>query len=137
MREGALWVHTFFGDAGIPSEIVETAGHPAVIADTGPAQGDGPVVLVYGHYDVQPVGDEKLWDSPPFEATIRDGDLFARGSADDKGQVFTHMLAAKSWMKIAGEVPVRLKPARGAVAPSLLDEFLSASGMSGRAFAIS
>ncbi len=108
-RRAADWVHAVFQGCGIKSEIVETPRHPCVIADTGPAAGGGPTLLVYGHYDVQPTGDESLWDSPAFEPTVRDGSVFARGSADDKGQVLTHMLAAESWMKAAGKVPIRVK----------------------------
>ncbi|MCH7813226.1 MAG: M20/M25/M40 family metallo-hydrolase, partial [Planctomycetes bacterium] len=62
-----------------------------------------------GHYDVQPVGDERLWTSPPFEPELRDGAVFARGAADDKGQVLTHLMAAEAWMKTAGRMPVRVK----------------------------
>lgn len=109
IRRSAEWVHKFFKDCGITADIIETAGHPSVIADTGPVDGDGPTVLVYGHYDVQPTGDEKLWHSPAFEPTVRDGRVYARGSADDKGQVFAHMLALESWRKTAGRTPVRVK----------------------------
>lgn len=107
-RKGADWVQNFFKGCGIKSEIVETKGHPCVIADSG-SDGTGPTILVYGHYDVQPARDETLWKSPPFEPTLRDGSIFARGSADDKGQVLTHMLAAEAWMKTAGKLPIRVK----------------------------
>jgi acetylornithine deacetylase/succinyl-diaminopimelate desuccinylase-like protein len=80
-----------------------------VLADTGPVDGDGPTVLVYGHYDVQPAVDESLWDSPPFEPIIRNESIFARGAADDKGQILTHLLAAENWVKVAGKSPVRVK----------------------------
>jgi acetylornithine deacetylase/succinyl-diaminopimelate desuccinylase-like protein len=72
--------------------IFETAGHPVVYAEkiVDPAK---PTVLVYGHYDVQPVDPLNLWDSPPFEPTIRNGMIYARGSADDKGQFFMHVKA--------------------------------------------
>ncbi|GJM23690.1 MAG: hypothetical protein DHS20C16_01050 [Phycisphaerae bacterium] len=109
VREAANWIHGFFENCGIESMILETEGHPAVIADTGPAEGGGPTVLVYGHYDVQPCGDLSLWKSEPFSPEIRDGRLYARGSADDKGQVFTHMLAAEAWKKVAGKLPIRVK----------------------------
>ncbi len=109
IRTSAAWVLKVFTDCGIDAEIVETAGHPCVIADTGPVEGDGPTVLIYGHYDVQPTGDESLWDSPAFEPTVRDGKIFARGSADDKGQALTHLFAAEAWMKTAGKTPIRAK----------------------------
>ncbi len=112
---GAEWFNRLFAEAGIESDIVETAGHPAVLADTGPVEDGGdrgrplPTLLVYGHYDVQPAGDESLWDSPPFDPTIRDGAIFARGSADDKGQVLTHVLATSSFKQVAGRLPIRVK----------------------------
>ena len=109
VRTGADWVHRFFQDCGLTSEIIETPGHACVLADTGPVNGTGPTILVYGHYDVQPVGDESLWHSPAFEPTIRDGAIYARGAADDKGQALTHMLAVESWKRTAGSVPIRVK----------------------------
>ncbi len=109
MTRGVQWVHELFAEAGIKSEIVETPGHPAVLADSGPTENGGLTILVYGHYDVQPTGDESLWHSPAFEPTIRDGRLYARGSADDKGQVLTHLFAAESWMKAVGKLPIRVK----------------------------
>ncbi len=107
MSKAADWVRKLFTDCGIAAEIVETPGHPCVIAEAGPA--DGPAVLIYGHYDVQPTGDLSLWSSPAFEPTVRDGAIYARGSADDKGQVLTHLFAAEAWMKVAGDLPVRVK----------------------------
>jgi acetylornithine deacetylase/succinyl-diaminopimelate desuccinylase-like protein len=109
VNQAAQWVLAQFKACGIPAELCETAGHPAIIADTGPADKKGPVVLVYGHYDVQPTGDLSLWKTGPFEASIREGRLYARGSADDKGQVFTHMLAAEAWKAVAGKLPIRVK----------------------------
>ncbi len=78
-------------------EICETKGHPIVYAEKikGPSL---PTVLVYGHYDVQPADPLDLWDSPPFEPTIRDGKIFARGSCDDKGQVYMHVKAFETMM---------------------------------------
>lgn len=109
IRRGAEWVDAFFRDCGLTSDIVATGGHPCVLADTGPADGKVPTVLLYGHYDVQPVGDESLWHSEAFKPTVRDGAIFARGAADDKGQALTHMLAVASWKKVHGTVPVRVK----------------------------
>src|SRR4029078_10627451 len=70
---------------------------------------DAPTILFYGHYDVQPVDTLELWDSPPFEATIRDGEIYARGSADDKGQVFMHFKAIEAHIKQNGKLPVNMK----------------------------
>jgi acetylornithine deacetylase/succinyl-diaminopimelate desuccinylase-like protein len=107
-RRAGEWVLKLLTGCGIKAELIETAGHPSILADSGPADG-GPTVLLYGHYDVQPVGDESLWKSPAFEPTVRDGNVYARGSADDKGQVLTHLLAAEAWMKTAGKLPTRIK----------------------------
>lgn len=109
VRRGAEWVLQLLSGCGIEGQIIDTPGHPCVFADTGPASGNGPTVLIYGHYDVQPTGDVKLWDSPPFDPTVRDGILYARGAADDKGQVLTHLLAAEAWMKAVGKLPIRMK----------------------------
>ncbi len=107
MRKGADWVRRVFADCGMHNEIIETARHPCVYAE---AKGDkNNTALIYGHYDVQPTGDESLWKSPPFEPTLRDGCVYARGSADDKGQILAHMLAAEAWMKVAGKPPVNVK----------------------------
>lgn len=113
IRRAAEWVLAFFHGCGIEAELIATAGHPAIVADTGPVDGSGPgggpTVLVYGHYDVQPTGDLKLWQSEPFAPQVRDGRLYARGSADDKGQVLAHMLAVEAWKKAAGKLPIRVK----------------------------
>jgi len=109
LRKCAGLVRQYLTTAGLQAEIMETGGHPAVLADSGPVEGDRPVVLVYGHYDVQPEGDLNLWHSPPFEPTERDGAVFARGAADDKGQMLTHVFAAECWGKGAGRLPLRLK----------------------------
>ena len=109
LRRCAELVRQYLTTAGLQAEIMETGGHPAVVADSGPVEGGGPVVLVYGHYDVQPEGDLNLWHSPPFEPTERDGAVFARGAADDKGQMLTHVFAAECWRQGAGRLPLRLK----------------------------
>ena len=64
-----------------------------------------PTILFYGHYDVQPVDPLELWESPPFEATVRDGEIYARGAADDKGQVFMHCKAIEAYFKTEGRCP--------------------------------
>ncbi len=108
LRNCAEWIRGQLASAGLDAKIVETGGHPAVVADTGPAASNI-TLLFYGHYDVQPIGDEKLWHSPAFEPTIRDGAIFARGSADDKGQVMTHLAAMRSWKAAGAPWPVRVK----------------------------
>lgn len=108
MKRAADMVLGFLSKAGIDAQIVEAGGHPAIIADSGNGAGKAKA-LVYGHYDVQPEGDLNLWKSPPFEPTLRDGAMFARGSSDDKGQVLCHVFAAEAWMKTHGSLPVRVK----------------------------
>jgi len=108
VRKAAEMTLGFLKQAGIKGQVMETAGHPAVVADSGDGPGKAKA-LIYGHYDVQPEGDLKLWHSPPFEPTIRDGAVYARGSADDKGQMLTHVFAAEAWMKTHGKLPVRVK----------------------------
>jgi acetylornithine deacetylase/succinyl-diaminopimelate desuccinylase-like protein len=88
--------------------LLETPGNPVVYADWLNAPG-APTLLFYGHYDVQPVDPLELWESPPFEATVRDGEIYARGSADDKGQIFMHFKAIEAWLKQAGSLPVNVK----------------------------
>jgi acetylornithine deacetylase/succinyl-diaminopimelate desuccinylase-like protein len=88
--------------------LIDTPGNPVVYGDWLGAPG-APTILFYGHYDVQPVDPLALWESPPFTATIRDGEIYARGSADDKGQVFMHFKAIEAHMKKTGRLPVNMK----------------------------
>lgn len=90
-------------------KIMPTKGHPVVYGDWLNAGSDKPTILVYGHYDVQPVDPVDLWTTPPFEADIRDGNIYARGSADDKGQVFIHFKALEAHFKNSGRLPVNIK----------------------------
>src|SRR5690242_630326 len=89
--------------------VIETGGHPVAYADWLGAGDQAPTVLVYGHYDVQPVDPVELWESPPFEPTIRHGELYARGSVDDKGQVLMHWAAVEALFQTAGRLPLNLK----------------------------
>jgi acetylornithine deacetylase/succinyl-diaminopimelate desuccinylase-like protein len=89
-------------------EIHPTRGHPIVYGEWLGAKG-APTLLIYGHYDVQPVDPIDLWESGPFEPTIRDGQIYARGAVDDKGQVLIHLKAAEAHMKAGGGLPVNLK----------------------------
>jgi acetylornithine deacetylase/succinyl-diaminopimelate desuccinylase-like protein len=88
--------------------LIETPGNPVVYADWLHAP-DAPTILFYGHYDVQPVDPVDLWESPPFEATVRDGEIYARGAADDKGQVFMHLKAIEAYLKQTSRLPVNIK----------------------------
>lgn len=89
---------------GLDTRLVPTAGHPMVVARWLEAKG-APTVLLYGHYDVQPPDPLDLWLSPPFEPTIRDGRIFARGVADNKGQHLAQILAIESHLKVRGRLP--------------------------------
>ncbi|MCC6904330.1 MAG: dipeptidase, partial [Anaerolineae bacterium] len=90
-------------------EVIPTGGHPAVYGEWLGAGPDRPTVLVYGHYDVQPVDPIALWQSPPFEPAIRGERLYARGATDDKGQLFLNMKALESIMAVEGRLPVNVK----------------------------
>jgi len=89
-------------------EVWPTAGHPAVFASFAHAPGK-PTLLVYGHHDVQPVDPLNEWISPPFDAQIRDGRLWGRGTVDDKGQVWIHVKAIESFLETAKKLPINIK----------------------------
>ena len=109
MQKAAEWLVQSFDEIGLENVAIdETDGHPVVYADWLHAE-DKPTILVYGHYDVQPVDPVELWDSAPFEPEIRDNKLFARGASDDKGQVFMHLKAVEALMKQTGKLPVNVK----------------------------
>jgi len=106
----ANWLAKNMVESGLKNvEIIKTKGHPLIYADNLDAGQDKPTVLIYGHYDVQPEDPIDLWDSPPFEPVVKDGKIYGRGTADDKGQVFTHIKAVQSLMKAEGKLPVNVK----------------------------
>ena len=109
VRKAAEFVADSLRVAGLENiEIIPTAKHPLVYADWLHAPGK-PTVLCYGHYDVQPPDPLELWVTPPFEPTERDGNLYARGSADDKGQMYMHVKAVEALRATTGTLPVNLK----------------------------
>jgi len=109
VRASADWCAARMRGVGLEHvELLETAGHPSVYGDWLHAP-DAPTVLVYGHHDVQPVDPLDAWVSPPFEPTVRDGQLFARGAVDDKGQVLYHLEAIRALLARDGALPVNLK----------------------------
>ena len=109
VRRCAEWTAQELERVGLQNvRLIETPGNPVVYADWLGAPG-APTMLFYGHYDVQPVDPLDLWTSPPFEATVRDGEIYARGSADDKGQIFMHIKAIEAWLKQTGSLPVNIK----------------------------
>ncbi len=105
MLEAASWLADRLREAGLEVGIEETDGHPIVRGDYHDAGEDAPTVLIYGHYDVQPVEPLELWESPPFEPEVRGGKLYARGAVDDKGQLYLHVKALEAHMKTAGKLP--------------------------------
>lgn len=109
IHKAADWLAAKLTSAGLENvEIIPTKGHPLVYADYLHAPGK-PTILVYGHYDVQPVDPLHLWETPPFEPSIRDGKLYARGATDDKGQVFLHIKAVEAILKQEGKLPLNIK----------------------------
>jgi len=110
LLDAANWLIKNMESSGLENvELIETDGHPLVYADWLHAGPDKPTVLVYGHYDVQPVDPLELWETPPFEPTVRGDDLFARGASDDKGQTFIHVKAVEAFMQTEGALPVNIK----------------------------
>lgn len=110
VAQAAQWLAQAMNKAGLENvQLIPTDGHPLIYADWLHAGTDKPTVLIYGHYDVQPAEPLALWDTPPFEPTIRDNYLYARGSSDDKGQAYIHVKAVESYLQTSGRVPVNVK----------------------------
>ena len=95
-------------EIGLDASVLETGGNPLAYGEWLRAPGK-PTVLIYGHYDVQPVDPIELWKSPPFEGTVRDGKIFGRGAVDDKGQVLMHLAAIEAHMRTRGKLPINIK----------------------------
>lgn len=107
-RSAAAWFADRLHEAGLRAELLETPGHPVVLGEWRGAGPDAPTVLVYGHYDVQPPEPLDEWTSPPFEPTVRDGRIYARGAADDKGQLYMHVKALEALLATRGTLPVNV-----------------------------
>jgi acetylornithine deacetylase/succinyl-diaminopimelate desuccinylase-like protein len=108
IKRCAEWVQKSMTAAGMKAKIMPTGGHPVVLGEWRGAGDKAPTVLVYGHYDVQPAEPLELWTSPAFEPVIRDGRIYARGSVDDKGQLFLHIKAIEAHLKVRGKLPVNM-----------------------------
>src|SRR2546423_1317073 len=109
VRRAAEYVAEKLRAAGMENvEIIPTEGHPLVYADWLHAAGK-PTVLCYGHYDVQPADPLELWESPPFEPDVRDGNIYGRGTADDKGQMYMHVKAIETLRAVNGTLPINVK----------------------------
>jgi acetylornithine deacetylase/succinyl-diaminopimelate desuccinylase-like protein len=130
VRRCAEWTADALRGIGLQNvKLVETPGNPVVYADWLGAPG-APTMLFYGHYDVQPVDPVELWESPPFEATVRDGEIYARGSADDKGQIFMHFKAIEAHLRQAGRLPINVRivlEGEEEVGSEHLDDFIRAN----------
>ncbi len=107
-RAAADWLRARLDELGLKTSLHETPGHPILLAEYREAGPDAPTVLVYGHYDVQPAEPLELWTTPPFEPAVRDGRIYARGSVDDKGQLYLHVKAVEAHLKTNGRLPVNL-----------------------------
>ncbi len=109
VRRAAEWSADHMRGIGLENvRVIETPGNPIVYGEWLNAP-ESPTILFYGHYDVQPVDPVELWETPPFEATVREGEIYARGAADDKGQVFMHFKAIEAHMKQTGRLPLNIK----------------------------
>jgi acetylornithine deacetylase/succinyl-diaminopimelate desuccinylase-like protein len=106
-RNAATWLAGHLIDAGLQAEVLETPGHPVVLGSWRGAGDDAPTILIYGHYDVQPAEPLDEWTTPPFEPNLREGRIYARGAADDKGQVHMHVKALEACLA-AGALPVNV-----------------------------
>ncbi|MFK7909790.1 MAG: dipeptidase [Akkermansiaceae bacterium] len=103
----ADWILQKLDGMGLKTELHETPKYPVIIARNEHKEGKK-TLLIYGHYDVQPVDPLELWDTPPFEPEIRDGRIWARGATDNKGQMLAHILGVEEALEKHGELPVNL-----------------------------
>jgi acetylornithine deacetylase/succinyl-diaminopimelate desuccinylase-like protein len=108
LRRAAEWAVERVREAGGSADVLDTAGNPLAVGELRAARADAPTVLIYGHYDVQSVGSEAAWTTPPFEPDVRDGRVYARGASDDKGN-FLPLLYAACEMARADELPVHVR----------------------------
>jgi len=124
----AQFVKTKLTDAGLSKvKVIKTKGSPLVYGEWLKAK-EKPTVLIYGHYDVQPVDPIELWDSPPFEPTIRSNKIFARGATDDKGQAYMHIKSVEAFLKTTGKLPLNVKfiiEGEEEVGSSSLEQFIN------------
>jgi len=104
----AEWLAAYLRKIGLEAAVVATANRPNVLARAHVSD-KVPTLLIYGHYDVQPPDPIDQWRSPPFEPVVRDGWIYARGAHDDKGQLFTHLMAVEAWQRAGGHLPVNVK----------------------------
>jgi acetylornithine deacetylase/succinyl-diaminopimelate desuccinylase-like protein len=129
VQRAAAWLAAWLGAAGIEAvQVMPTARHPAVYGEWLHAPGK-PTVLVYGHYDVQPVDPLDLWTTPPFEPTVRDGKLYARGATDNKGNMFAALIGIAATLRATGKLPINIKfclEGQEEIGSQGMDEFIAA-----------
>ena len=95
-------------NVGISTRLLETAGAPVVFGEVR-SEGKAPTLLIYGHYDVQPPEPLEAWTSPPFDPTVRNGRIYARGVGDNKGQLYAQLMGVKAHLNVSGSVPINVK----------------------------
>lgn len=108
VARAAEWLRAEMARIGLEAGIHPTAGHPVVLGEWRKAGVEARTIVIYGHYDVQPAEPLELWESPPFEPTLRDGKIFARGAVDDKGQLYLHLKAIEAYLAVQGALPVNV-----------------------------
>jgi len=109
VKKAAEFLENHLKEIGLDEVTLHpTKGHPIITAQKI-QHDDRPTVLIYGHYDVQPPDPEELWNTPPFEPTIKDGRVYARGASDDKGQSFSHIKSVASYLQTGTDLPVNVK----------------------------
>jgi len=109
VRKAAEWIKNKLQNIGFASAaLIETAGHPLVYGELTVSD-SAPTLLLYGHYDVQPVDPIDEWDTEPFSPTVRDGNMYARGACDDKGQILLAVAAMEAWLAAKGKLPINIK----------------------------
>ncbi len=109
MQRAAEYLHHKLESIGFKSQIMPTGGHPAVYAEHLTAGESAKTILLYGHYDVQPTDPDGEWQQPPFEPVVQNAEIIARGSTDDKGQVWAHVAALEAMLTKHGGLPVNVK----------------------------
>lgn len=110
VQHAASWLDDKLTAMGLHHvDVMATGGHPVVYADWLEAGPNAPTLLIYGHYDVQPVDPLDQWQTPPFEPTLRGDDLYGRGTADDKGQLYAHLMAVEAYLGSDGRLPLNIK----------------------------
>ncbi|HEX6309065.1 MAG TPA: dipeptidase [Longimicrobiales bacterium] len=107
-RRAAEWLMERMREAGLEVSLHDTPGHPILLGEWRGAGDGAPTVLIYGHYDVQPPEPLELWTTPAFEPQMRDGRIYARGSVDDKGQLYLHIKAIEAHLQASGRLPVNI-----------------------------